>query len=108
MVLPGTQIQRDEHGRCGLLPNRTLSSNKAELPSSGVLPHTGINLHNVRPLVVTSDREAQSWSDGQDRKPFHVTRARCRVEAILISTPSSARASPDPSPERCTQKLSFG
>jgi hypothetical protein len=79
MVFPGTQIQRDGHGRCGLLPNRTLSSNRVELPSSGVLAYTGTNLHNVRPLVVTSDREAQNWSDCQGRKPFHVTRARCRV-----------------------------
>lgn len=79
MIFRGAQIQRNGPGRCGLLPNRTLSSNRAELPFSGVLPHTEINLHNVRPLVVTADREAQNWSDCQDRKPFHVTRARCRV-----------------------------
>ena len=79
MILRGAQIQRDGHGRCGLLPNRTLSSNRAELHSPGVLAHTGTNLHNVWPLVVSSDREVQNWSDCQDKKPFHVTRARCRV-----------------------------
>ena len=83
MILRGAQIQRDGHGRCGLLPNRTLSSNRAELPSSDVLAHTVTNLHNLWPLVVTSDREVQNWSDCQDRKPFHVTRARCRVMRLL-------------------------
>lgn len=79
MILRGTQIQRDGHGRCGLLPNRTLSSNKAELPSSGVFAHTGTNLHNVWSLVVTSTQEVPYLPDCTDRKPFHVTRARCRV-----------------------------
>ena len=79
MILRGTQIQRDGHGKCGLLPNRTLSSNRAELPSSVVLTHTGTNLHNVWSLVVTSDREMPHLPDCTDRKPFHVTRARCRV-----------------------------
>ena len=77
MILRGAQIQRNGHGRCGLLPNRTLSSNRAELPSSGVLTHTATNLHNLRLLTVTSDRKVQS--DCQGRKPFHVTRAKCRV-----------------------------
>jgi hypothetical protein len=79
MILRGALIHRNGHGECGLLPNRTLSSNQAELPSSGVLAHTGTNLHNVWPLVVTADREVQHWSDCQNRKPFHVTRARCWV-----------------------------
>ena len=77
MILRGAQIQRNGHGRCGLLPNRTLSSNRAELPSSVVLTHTGTNRHNLWLLAVTSDREVQS--DCQSRKPFHVTRARRRV-----------------------------
>jgi hypothetical protein len=79
MILRGALIQRDGHGKCGLLPNPTLSSNRAQLPSSGVHAHTGTNLHNVWLLVVISDREVEHWSDCQDRKPFHVTRARCRV-----------------------------
>jgi hypothetical protein len=78
MILRGTQIQRDGHGKCGLLPNRTFSSNKALLPSSDVRARTGTNLHNVWPRVVISDREMQNCPC-QDRKPFHVTRARCRV-----------------------------
>ena len=51
MILRGAQIQRDGHGRCGLLPNRTLSSNRAEWPSSAVLEHTGPSLcdHVVSP-----------------------------------------------------------
>ena len=36
MILRGTQIQREGHGRCGLLPNRTLSNNRTELPSPNV------------------------------------------------------------------------
>ena len=50
MILRGTQIQRDGHGRCGLLPYRTLSKNKADLPPPGVLAHTGTKLHNLWPL----------------------------------------------------------
>ena len=36
MVLRGTQIQRCGHGKCGLLSNRVLSCNIAELLLSGV------------------------------------------------------------------------
>ena len=79
MILRGIQIQRDGHGRCGLLHNRTLSNNKAGLPSSGVLAHTGTKRHNLWPLVATPTRKWQNRSDCKDRKPFHVTRARCRV-----------------------------
>ena len=50
MILRGTQIQRDGHGRCGLLPNRTLSNNKTKLPSSDVLTHTGTQGHYLGPL----------------------------------------------------------
>ena len=62
MILRGALIQRDGHGKCGLITNRTLSSNKAKLLSSGVLAHTGTNLHNLWPLVVTSDPAVQNWS----------------------------------------------
>jgi hypothetical protein len=60
MILRGAQIQRDGHGKYGLFPNPTLSSHRAELPSSGVLTHTGTNLHNVWPFVVSLDREVQN------------------------------------------------
>jgi len=50
MILRGTQIQRDGHGRCGLLPNRTLSNNRTKLPSSNVRTHTGTKMHNLWPL----------------------------------------------------------
>ena len=80
MILRGAEIQRNGHGRCGLLPNRTFSSNRAKLPFPGVvLTHRESNLLTLWPLMVTSGREAQNWSDYQDRKPFHVTRARRRV-----------------------------
>ena len=70
MILRGVQIQRDGHGECGLFPNRTLSSNRAELPFSGVRAHTRTNLHNVWLLVVASDREVQNWSvSGQETVP---------------------------------------
>lgn len=79
MSIRGTQIQRDGHGKCGLLPDRIFYSNRAELPAFGVCAHTGTILHSVWSLVVTSDREVQHMPDCTDRKPFHVTRARCRV-----------------------------
>ena len=44
MILRGLQIQRDGHGKCGLLPNPTLSSNTAQLPFSGALANTQMSL----------------------------------------------------------------
>ena len=79
MILRRTQIQRDGAGRCGLLTNRTFSSKRAEFPAFGVRAHTGTILHNVWFLVAPSDREAPHLPVCTNRKPFHVTRARCRV-----------------------------
>jgi hypothetical protein len=79
MILRGTQIQRDGHGRCGLLPNRTLSNNKTKLPFPLVPAHTVTQRHYLWPLVITSARRRQNWSDCKDPEPFHVTQARCRV-----------------------------
>ena len=44
MILRGAQIHRDGHGKCGLLPNPTLSSNSPQLPSSSVLGNTRMSL----------------------------------------------------------------
>lgn len=44
MILRRAQIHRDERGKCGLLPNPTLSSNTAQLPSSGTLANTRMSL----------------------------------------------------------------
>ena len=44
MILHGTRIHRDGHGRCGALSNPTLSSNSAQLPSSGALANTRMSL----------------------------------------------------------------
>ncbi len=46
MILRGAQIQRDGHGKCGFLPDPTLSNNRAELLSSGVLANTRMSLCN--------------------------------------------------------------
>jgi hypothetical protein len=79
MILRGLQIHRDGHGKCGVLPNPALSSNTAQLPSFGVLANTRMS----RCDSVVSHRhfkpEGQYVSDSKDRKPFHVTRAGCRV-----------------------------
>ena len=82
MILRGAQIQRDGNGKCGLLPNRTLSSNKAELPSSGVCTRTGTKLHIVWPLVVASDRERQNWSvSGPKTVPSDASKMSGRARA---------------------------
>lgn len=79
MILRGIQIHRIGHGRCGLFPNPTLSSNKAQLPFSCVPPNTRTNLFE-RSLFSSSKREGYSPSfDHRDQKPFHVTRARNRA-----------------------------
>jgi hypothetical protein len=44
MILRGAQIHRDGHGKCGLLPNPTLSSNTTQLSFSGVLANTRMSL----------------------------------------------------------------
>ena len=44
MILRGAQIHRDGHGKCGLLPNPTLSSNNAPLPSASVFANTRTSL----------------------------------------------------------------
>lgn len=79
MILRGTQIQRDGRGRCDLLSLRTLPSNSAELPFSGVVAPAGMNSATTFSLIVTPNREIQNISDDKHLKPFHVARARCRV-----------------------------
>ena len=79
MILRGALIQRKGHGECSLLPNRTLSNNRAELHSSGLLAHTETSLHNVWSLVGNSDREVHNLLDCTGRKPIHMTRARFQV-----------------------------
>ena len=76
MILRGAQVRRKGHGKCGLLPNRTLSNNRAELPSAGVLAHTETSLHNVWSPVVNSDRGVQDLRGCTGKKSFHMTRAR--------------------------------
>jgi hypothetical protein len=44
MILRGAEFHRNGHGRCGLLPNRISSSDKAKLPSSRVVPYAEIIL----------------------------------------------------------------
>jgi len=44
MILHGAQIHRNGHGKCGLLPNPTFFSNRAQLPSSGALANTRMSL----------------------------------------------------------------
>ncbi len=72
MIFRGAQIHRDGHGKCGLLPKRTLSSNSAELSSSGVLAPSGVTLPNFWPRVIVSNREGQHVAGCQGRNPFHV------------------------------------
>ncbi len=79
MSIRGTQIQRDGHGKCDLLPDRIFYSDRAELPAFGVRAHTGTVLYTAWSFAVTSDREVPPLPDCTDRKPFHVTRARCRI-----------------------------
>jgi len=46
MILRDAQIHRDRHGKCGLLPNSTLSSNRAQLLTSGVPANTRMSHYN--------------------------------------------------------------
>jgi hypothetical protein len=79
MILRGAQIHWDGHGKCGLLPNLILSSNKAQLPSSGALTKTWMSLGDS----IVSHRHVTPGgthvSESKDQKPFLVTRARYRA-----------------------------
>lgn len=79
MILHGAQIHRNGHGKCGLLPNPTLSSNTAQLPSSGALTNTWMSLGDA----IASHRHFTPGdthlSESKDQKPFQVTRARYRA-----------------------------
>jgi hypothetical protein len=79
MILRGAQIHWDGDGKCGILPNSTLSSNKAQLLSSGVFANTWMSLGNS----IVSHRhftpEVQHMSESKDQKPFLVTRSRYRA-----------------------------
>jgi hypothetical protein len=44
MILREAQLHRNGHGKYGLLPNPTLSSNRARWPTSGVLANTPMSL----------------------------------------------------------------
>jgi hypothetical protein len=78
MILREAQVRRKGHGKCGLLLNRTLSNDRAELPSSNVLAHTEASFHNVWSPVVNSDQGAQDQRGRTGRKPFYMTRAKCQ------------------------------
>ena len=59
MILRGTQIHRNGDGKCGLLPNPTLSSNNAQLLSTGVPANTRTNLLNRIVSSRNPNREVQ-------------------------------------------------
>jgi hypothetical protein len=80
MVLRGAEIRRNRHGRCGLLPDRTLSCAIAELPPcSALLELLEWSLSTPAGLAAISNRTGQYWSDTMNRKPFYATRAKCRA-----------------------------
>ena len=82
MILRGAQIHRDGHGKCGLLPDPTLSSNRAKLRSFGVLANTRMSLCDSAVSHRHFKPEGMHVSDSKDREPFHVTRARRRVVRV--------------------------
>ena len=79
MILRGAQIHRDGRGKCGLLPNPTLFSNTAQLPSSGALANIRMSLGDS----IVSHRHftpgGTHMCDSKGQKLFRVTRSRCRV-----------------------------
>ena len=79
MILHGAQVHRNGHGKCGFLPNPILSSNKAQLPSSGALTNTWMNLGNSSVSHRHFTPGGTHVSESRDQKPFLVTRARYRA-----------------------------
>ncbi len=58
MILRGAQIHRNGHGKCGLLPNPTLSRNYAPLPSASVFTNTRTSLFDRISLFFTTTKGA--------------------------------------------------
>ncbi len=79
MILRGAQIHRDGHGKCGLLPNPTFSSNRTQLPPSGVLTNIRMSLCNSSVFHQHVKPGSTHMSGSMGRTLFHVTRAGCRV-----------------------------
>lgn len=101
MIFRGAHIQRDAHGRYGLLSKRILSSNTDELLPSDLLTPTGTPPNNFRPQPILSIQKVRHVADCTHRNPFPVTRARRRetgpasawlsdVERTTIQTKCSA------------------
>jgi hypothetical protein len=73
MIFRGAQIQRGVSGRCGLLPKRILSSNRAALPSSGVLAPAGRDPYTFRPHPIAVSQHVGHVADCNRRNPFQLT-----------------------------------
>ncbi len=73
MIFRGVQIQRGVPGRCGLLPKRILSSNRAKLPSSGVLASSGTAPYTFRPHPITFIQNVRHAADCSRRNSLYVT-----------------------------------
>jgi|GEM_PF-1641849 len=82
MILRGAQIHRNGNGKCGLLPNPTLSRNYAPLPSASVFTNTGTSLFDRISLFLQRQRGQLQPTLRllyRGRNPFHATRARYRL-----------------------------
>jgi hypothetical protein len=77
MILRGAQIHRNGHGKCGLLPNPTLSINRAQLPSAGVLAKTRMSLAHFEILRRDFTQRGTHLSDSKDLELFWRTFADC-------------------------------
>jgi len=79
MILRGATIQRDGHGRFGLLSSQPLSSKRAEVPALSVPMPIGVNLCDRTDVPHGSTGGGAALSNRENRKLFHLTRASCRV-----------------------------
>ena len=82
MILLQAQIHWDGDGTYGFLPNPTLSSNSAQLPSSSALVDTRVSLCDSAVSHRHFTPGGTHVSDTTDQKPFYMTRAGCRVMCL--------------------------
>ncbi len=79
MILRGAAIQRDGHGRYGLLSPQPLSSKRAEVPAAGVPIPIEVNLCDHMDAPHRSTGGGAALSNRENRKLIHLSRASRRV-----------------------------
>jgi hypothetical protein len=79
MIFCGAAIHHDGHGRYGLLSPQPPSIKRANVPAAGVAIPIGASLCDRMDVPHRSTGGGVAWSNRDNRKLFHLSRASSRV-----------------------------